>query len=89
MLVLFAALPLSVLDLGWIVYAVETAADVYVFSTVLGSIANVASVHVYVKNAADAAEDLEIVRHAGVVERKGHVRIPPKAVLVFKRQQPS
>lgn len=44
MLVLFAALPLSVLDLGWIVYAVETAADVYVFSTVLGSIANVASV---------------------------------------------
>jgi len=42
-----------------------------------------------VENAADAADDLEIVRHAGVVERKGHVRIPPKAVLVFKRQQPS
>lgn len=44
LLVFFGAMPLGVLDLGWLIYAAESAVGVSLFSGVLGNVASVASV---------------------------------------------
>jgi O-antigen ligase len=44
MLVFFAAMPWTFLDLGWIVYTVESVVDINVFSALLGAVVSVASV---------------------------------------------